>query len=210
MKNIRYLIILLVSSVIVLSFSSYKKVVKTKFTVILDAGHGGNDFGSKSDWISEKDINLKIVQELRSLDKNPNIQLVYTRLNEQDISISERAEMVAMNHADLLISIHSNFSEQLSIPQDFKILVSKDSSDVKSKKYANILAESIKKMSLQTKVNFMESPTLLLKKSGVPSLMIELRIRETEADIKTQTNSKAIKKIAKSIYSGIEAIQNDH
>ena len=54
-----------------------------KYTVVLDAGHGGEDGGTVEQTATEKEINLAVVLKMRELLENQGICVVLTR--EQDI-----------------------------------------------------------------------------------------------------------------------------
>ena len=53
-----------------------------KYTVVLDAGHGGEDGGTVEQTATEKEINLAVVLKMRELLENQGICVVLTR--EQD------------------------------------------------------------------------------------------------------------------------------
>ncbi|WP_026705580.1 N-acetylmuramoyl-L-alanine amidase family protein [Flavobacterium soli] len=80
-----------------------------KFKVVLDAGHGGKDFGNSHHGFVEKKIALAVVSKLgKILDKNPNIDVVYTRQSDVFIELRERANIANKMNAHLFISIHCN------------------------------------------------------------------------------------------------------
>jgi len=83
-----------------------------KFTVVLDAGHGGHDpgaHGSKKYKGKEKDVALKIVLALgKKLEKLANIKVIYTRKTDVFIPLRKRAEIANKAKADLFVSVHCN------------------------------------------------------------------------------------------------------
>lgn len=80
-----------------------------KFKVVLDAGHGGKDFGNSHHGYVEKKIALAVVSKLgKILDKNSNIDVVYTRTTDVFIELRERANIANKMNAHLFISIHCN------------------------------------------------------------------------------------------------------
>ena len=83
---------------------------KEKFVVVLDAGHGGKDPGKNSKYgYIEKDIALKIVLEVgKSLEKNGNFKVVYTRKTDVFVELKDRAKIANDANADLFVSIHCN------------------------------------------------------------------------------------------------------
>jgi len=83
-----------------------------RFTVVLDAGHGGHDPGAQSALSKEKDINLSVVLDLGALieQKLKDVKVVYTRKTDKYLTLQERADVVNDHHADLFICIHTNAS----------------------------------------------------------------------------------------------------
>ena len=80
-------------------------------TVVIDPGHGGKDPGSPGTGrynIYEKDIALDLSVRLGELIKKefPEINVIFTRKNDQFVKLSERSQIANTNNADLFISIH--------------------------------------------------------------------------------------------------------
>ena len=88
------------------------KAQDARFTVVLDAGHGGHDPGAMSSNSKEKDINLAVVLDLGAIieQKFKDVKVVYTRKTDKYLTLQERADVVNDHHADLFICIHTNAS----------------------------------------------------------------------------------------------------
>lgn len=88
-----------------------------KFTLVLDAGHGGSDHGATRSYdslgvVREKDITLAVVKKLGKIleIRNPDIKVIYTRTTDIYPSLSDRTNMANRNKADFFISVHCNSS----------------------------------------------------------------------------------------------------
>jgi len=80
-----------------------------KFTVVLDAGHGGKDPGNSYHGFREKEIALKTTLKVGNfLEKEKNIKIIYTRTTDVFIELANRPKMANKAKADLYISIHCN------------------------------------------------------------------------------------------------------
>jgi len=87
-----------------------------KFTVVLDAGHGGSDHGANRNYsetgtLREKDVTLAIVLKLgRMLEKNKDFKIIYTRKIDEFPSLTDRTTLANRSKADLFVSVHCNAS----------------------------------------------------------------------------------------------------
>ena len=85
------------------------------FTVVIDAGHGGNDAGAIGlvKGTQEKHLNLSVAKQLaaRIRATYPEVKVVLTRETDVFLPLQQRADIVNKNHADLFISIHTNAAE---------------------------------------------------------------------------------------------------
>ncbi len=80
------------------------------FTVVIDAGHGGNDPGAIGRKGREKNINLNVALKLGNLIQQncSDTRVVYTRKKDVFVPLHRRAEIANEAKADLFISIHTN------------------------------------------------------------------------------------------------------
>lgn len=104
-KFLKGLTLLLLFNFLILPLSSFGQ--KKKFTVVLDAGHGGKDPGNVGNGYREKNIVLKVVKEIGAiLQKESDIRVVYTREKDVLIDLWKRGEIANKQKADLFVSVH--------------------------------------------------------------------------------------------------------
>src|SRR5207244_10841562 len=83
-----------------------------KLRIVLDAGHGGWDMGTIGrKGLMEKDLVLDVVSRLGKLiTERLGAEVFYTRQNDSDVGVEQRAEIANMAQANLILSIHWNYS----------------------------------------------------------------------------------------------------
>lgn len=89
---------------------------ETKFVLVLDAGHGGHDYGAVYDIFKEKDIVLSIVLKLgKKIElEQKDVKVIYTRTNDSYPKLYNRSVIANFNKSNLFISIHCNASKNLN------------------------------------------------------------------------------------------------
>ena len=95
---------------ITLVFAAVATAANKKFTLVIDAGHGGTDTGAVGPLTKEKHINLNVALAFgRLVERNcPDVRVIYTRKTDVFIPLHTRADIANRNKADLFISIHTN------------------------------------------------------------------------------------------------------
>ena len=79
-------------------------------TVILDAGHGGSDFGAVYEGRREKDDNLALTLAVGDILAENGVNVLYTRTNDVYETPTAKALEGNASGADYFISIHRNSS----------------------------------------------------------------------------------------------------
>ncbi|MCQ2148166.1 MAG: N-acetylmuramoyl-L-alanine amidase [Bacteroidales bacterium] len=92
-------------------FTPLRADIKLK-TVVIDAGHGGNDAGcvSADNKTYEKNITLTVAKTLADKihARYPDVKVILTRSTDVFVPLNDRADIANKNNADLFISIHVN------------------------------------------------------------------------------------------------------
>ena len=86
--------------------------------ILLDPGHGGDDFGAKVEMeatkthpaqtIYEKDLTLQAAMRIRDELKKHGQQVYLTRSLDRRLGLKERADLADKVQADIFISVHMN------------------------------------------------------------------------------------------------------
>jgi len=87
-----------------------KPVMARMLTVVVDAGHGGEDPGARGRRGSrEKNVTLIIAKKLKAIiDAEPNMRAVLTRDGDYFIPLQVRVQKARRVRADLFVSVHAD------------------------------------------------------------------------------------------------------
>jgi len=152
---------------------------------VIDAGHGGYDFGITSGDTKEKDINLSLSQDLETILLKKGKKVFLTRKGDQYMSLIERIKFANQKSPDVFLSLHSSMSENFVIyVAKFKDESSDEIVDLyslssKQKKYigkSKALSENIGKAlkdEFKKSVIYREMSLPILNSISAPSVMIE-------------------------------------
>jgi N-acetylmuramoyl-L-alanine amidase len=180
----------------------------TNRTVIIDAGHGGEDPGAIGNSGSlEKDINLNIALKLQQFVEQNGGLVLMTRVDDAEMEGSKKNDMRLRkklreeNEGDIFISIHLNSypSESCKGAQTFY------ANDEKSKE----LAEKIQKNMVDildennTRVAKKLTDVYLLKNVNIPSVIVECGFVSNSYEEKLLMDENYQSKVAMAIFMGI-------
>src|SRR3546814_4395 len=79
-------------------------------TIVIDAGHGGEDGATRGAIAREKDVALQVALKLgkKIESEMKDVKVIYTRKTDVFVKLYERIAVANDNNDDLFISINSN------------------------------------------------------------------------------------------------------
>jgi N-acetylmuramoyl-L-alanine amidase len=162
---------------------------REQMQIVLDAGHGGYDFGITSNPPAaerEKDISLSLTKDLSAVFSKKGKKVFLTRKVDQYMPLIDRINLVNQKKPTVFISIHCSMSENFVLyspefeEEDSDEIVDLYSLSSRQKKHilkSKALSESIgKAIKDEFKVNiiYREMPLPLLNSADAASVLIEL------------------------------------
>jgi N-acetylmuramoyl-L-alanine amidase len=180
-----------------------------KITVVIDAGHGGDDKGISSNNIYEKDLALSIAKEIKDLNKNDKINIILSREDDKTISVKDRTLFSNANNADLFVSIHIDGEENKNSNSGLSILIPKnDNAYLKeSKLFGTDILESFRtnyQLQISSDLKQPDKGVWILNANQCPAVLIEAGFLTTQKDLEYLSKTKTQKIIAQNILDGIE------
>lgn len=191
--------------------------------IVIDPGHGGLDGGASSGDVVERDITLKIAHDLAKQLESKGAVVVMTREKEGD-AIAEHApedkfpsirarkladlklrETITVNeNPDVFISVHVNAvpQEKWRGAQVFYHKGGHPDGEFLAKSIQTSFQENLKNTDREA---LAISGVYLLKKSPVPSVLVETGFISNDEERKLLTSPKYQEKVASSIVEGIRS-----
>ena len=191
---------------------------KKKGTVIVDAGHGGEDGGAVGvNGVLEKDINLAIALELEKNLKQNNFEVVMIRSSDVSVGDQSLSTIAERKRSDtksrlrtveeagecILISIHQNhFSEgKYSGAQIFYSGNRPESAELAEAVRQNIVSSLQPENKRENKQA--DGNIYLLKNCHVPAILVECGFLSNEAETEKLCTESYQKNMAAAIYNGL-------
>ena len=177
--------------------------------IVLDAGHGASDGGAVGQsGVLEKELNLSIALRLQKLLEKTGATVIVTRADDKPIAENKRSDMRLRKNikensgADIFVSIHMNKFPQskYSGAQVFY------SADEESKALGEAIQKSLTDILNPSNNRVAKSAgesIYLLKKSDVPSVIVECGFLSNPEEEHLLTQEEYQEKVAWSVYAGI-------
>ena len=179
--------------------TSRKKGTLNGLTIVVDAGHGGNDHGTTGQrGTDEKDITLKTASLLASKLSAAGANVIMTRESDKYVALRKRVSIAHQVDADAFISIHYDATDDSSVSGFTSYYLNG---------YQKGLAEAIHN-GLASKINLRDRGTqpgnyLVLRENRQKAVLLELGFLSNGAEERAITTEKFREQATLGIYNGI-------
>ena len=167
--------------------------------VVIDAGHGGTDYGAIRDNINEKDITLDVAKQVRDMLVKKGYVVQMTRDKDEYVSLQDRVAISENFMPDIFISIHVNSS------------TGTEASGIETHYYhqESILLAQTLHASLASAINtknrgLFKSKFYVINHTTVPAVLMEIGFISNSAERAELNGSSRKKATAKAIVEGVE------
>ena len=194
--------VLVILSAVVFGLFAFKSL-ETKKIIVIDAGHGGDDFGATLNGLQEKAIVETIAKKIKAQNKNENLEIVLLREGDHFMELSERVSIINNLNPKLVISLHINASENLDKNGVQAYVSSKSKFYNESKTNAEILVDRVAG-DYFSKGEVKEASFYILKNSNCPALTLEVGYLSNINDRTYITSEKGQNEIAEKILEALK------
>ena len=171
----------------------------SKKYVVIDAGHGGTDYGAIRNGINEKDITLDISTRVQNKLEKKGYVVAMTRTDDTYVSLQDRVDYSEIFNPDIFVSIHVNSSNS-DTPSGIETHYYKDNS-LKLAKYLH--ASMLNNINSKDRGLF-KSKFYVINHTTAPAILIEtgfISNPNERAQLITESRKEAT---AKAIVEGID------
>jgi N-acetylmuramoyl-L-alanine amidase len=216
------IISLLISLILIIPSLNFELPLPTdtdmgNVTIVIDAGHGGEDGGCEGNGLVEKDLNLDISMRLASLLREAGVNVVMTR--ETDIllydknsdyegkkkvqDVRRRLEIATEQENAVLVSIHMNYFAETKY-SGLQVWYSKN--DSKSRILANLIQTEVKttlQPNNKRSIKEATSGIFLLNNATFPAVLVECGFLSNTDEARALGDAEYRQALAKSIFEAI-------
>lgn len=186
-----------------------KRKTQDKGLIIIDPGHGGDDFGTHSHGkptYHEKYLNLTTAETLKKFLQQYGYKVVLTRTDDTFISLENRAVFANDKKAKLFVSVHYNSApnRDASGIEVFYYRNDKDKSrTAQSKILAHCVLDKVIKNTKGKSRGVKHGNFSVIRETRMPSILIEGGFLTNADEMKKLNNPAYLKAIAFGIAQGI-------
>ena len=168
--------------------------------LVIDLGHGGYDPGAVGkNGTKESDIVLSIGRYLNDLLKDVDLEVIFTRISDKYISLSDRVKLSNSFKADYFLSIHVNSCSDESVRGVEMWQYSKE--DRSLNEFSSGLCKDISDiLKIRNRGVKLSKSLYVLRKTSMKATLLEVDFisnKDCESDLRNNDNIKAISRFIK-------------
>ena len=171
-----------------------------KYTIMLDAGHGGEDIGLSGENLVEKEVTMAIVSKLKVMFEKYGYNVVLTREEDVRMSKEDRVNAVNGSKADLCVSVHLNYADD---PSKAGVETYYNAGSDEAAYLAKMVQESAVAETGAGNNGAYAGTFSIVKNTDIPSVLIEVGYFSNVQDAANLTDDAYRNLMAKGIAKGV-------
>lgn len=181
---------------------------RDRFTIVIDAGHGGKDQGAAGRKVQEKEITLKIAQRAGKYirRRTRGVDVILTRERDEFIPLSERANFANFCEADLFISIHANSARGYA--EGTETFVWSKRHNPWSLKLARLIQKEYAERAKRKNRGVKKANFAVLRNTNMPAVLTEVGFISNAQEEKYMKSRRGRRKLAYCIYQAVKQYLN--
>ena len=197
------------------SIVAFKAPFVQKKLIVVDPGHGGDDFGTKSltkPKYHEKSLNLTTALILSDFLQKMGYQTLMTRSKDEFISLQRRAEIANEVGADLFLSVHYN-SAPSKEADGIEVFYFKSEDNKarmnESKKLATAILNKVIRNTDAKSRGVKSANFAVIRETKMPAILIEGGFLTNSSELEKIKDPAYVKSLAWGIAQGVQVYFNN-
>jgi len=166
--------------------------------IVIDAGHGGTDYGAIRGEVNEKDIVLDVAKMVQKGLKKLGHTVIMTRTEDEYISLADRVDLASREAGDIFVSIHVNSSVKPEIEGVETHYYRQESMGL-----AQAVHESLISNLKPFDRGLFKSKFYVINHTEMPAILCEIGFISNEEERKLLVTEKRKQETAKAIIEGV-------
>lgn len=182
--------------------------------IVIDAGHGGEDIGTRSHGLpryQEKTLNLSTAFMLKSYLQEYGYHVIMTRTDDTFIPLDERAAVANRLNPKLFVSVHYN-SAPSTDAEGIEVFYYRNNEDQTRMQQSKQLAQSILNRVIRNtdakSRGVKHGNFAVIRETTVPAVLIEGGFLTNTKEMEKLKDAEYLKKLALGIAQGIRDFLN--
>jgi len=193
------------------SVPSEKIITAKPFVLVVDAGHGGKDYGATGYGLYEKDITLKVAAKIKALSPQYGIDVVLTRDKDIYQSPTEKSDFANSQGANAFITLHANAApKEQTNDSGMEIYIADNDHQPSSVLLGSAILQNLASdFNAASVLNKYNKGIWVLNNSIIPAALIECGYITNAGDAAILKDDGKIELIAKNILQGVALYANN-
>ncbi len=225
-------VVLFLSFVLALNVNHLYAQKRRPFVLVIDAGHGGHNKGTRYKSYIEKNITLNLSNKVGNLikKKHPEVRVLYTRSKDTFIDLDRRPAFAGRNRADFFLSIHVNYTTKKSVNGTESFIIPKNKSHINfvylhkygrgskriqrenrklSQEFASLIEKEQRRLGRHSR-GVREGNYQVLRECSVPAVLTEIGFISNAKDRRFIITRSGQNKVAKALANAFSSYYKRH
>ena len=167
-------------------------------TVVIDAGHGGQDLGGQWGRVYEKHLALDTAVRLEKHLKNMGYPTVMTRRSDYFLTLPQRCQIANRYRDAIFVSIHFNYTWKQEVSGLETLYFNSE-----GQKIANQVQNSLIRFTRSIDRNEKFARFYVIRNTKMPSILVEGGFVSNEAERKRMKTARFREALARAVADGI-------
>jgi N-acetylmuramoyl-L-alanine amidase len=187
-----------------------------KFTIMIDAGHGGDDFGCHSvnaPKLYEKQLSLTLAQMVNRYLKHQGYRTELTRQDDTFVPLKTRAQLANDKKATLFVSLHFN-SAPSKKADGIEVFYYKSEQTPKrsdrSQKLADLVLEQLLSHTHAKSRGVKHGNFAVIRETKMPAILVEAGFLTNEQEMNKIREVSYLQNISLAVAKGVHEFLNEN